>query len=141
MVWQWGQEAVPLSFRTAFGDRMWYSWPEGESRKISVKTYLDSVLVYSVHCLFSLLVVLLIAHCLSPVHVQRRTPKMYPLYMCVHIYTEHRCLFTTALCWLLVPSLLLQLAASSCCAEAIRACSRGRMQKLVRQNIMTSARS
>lgn len=23
--WQWGQEAVPLSFRTALGDRMWYS--------------------------------------------------------------------------------------------------------------------
>lgn len=27
MGWQWGQEAVPLSFRLVFGDRMWYSWP------------------------------------------------------------------------------------------------------------------
>lgn len=25
--WQRGQEAVPLSFRMALGDRMWYSWP------------------------------------------------------------------------------------------------------------------
>lgn len=27
MGWQWGQDGVPLSFRMAFGDRMWYSWP------------------------------------------------------------------------------------------------------------------
>lgn len=45
MGWQWGQDGVPLSFRTAFGDRMWYSWPAEESRKISVQTCVNWGLV------------------------------------------------------------------------------------------------
>lgn len=84
-------------------------------------------------CLFPRPVVLLVVLCLSPVHMWTHTPQVDPLDTCVHICTEHRCLFTTACSRLLVASLLLEVAASSCCVEAISTPSRGRAWRLVWQ--------
>jgi hypothetical protein len=42
MGWQWGQEAVLLSFWTALGDRTWYSWPGEETRTVSARACEDA---------------------------------------------------------------------------------------------------